>query len=298
MLRTYTSHVVIQKPGREFPMDLIDQINAALPIPRFTIVILLAVLAHVAALLARQLFMLLGQSIVHAALTKVRTVVHLISGISVFTIYFFATGLILAEMGVSITAYLASASVIGLAVGFGSQSIVQDVITGLTVILSDLIEVNDMVEISGQTGIVKSVGMRFTVLQNAMGANVYIPNRTLNSLINYPRGYVRCIVDIELSDSETDNNKTRQVVEVVTQSVKEQFPSVFRAPIEIEGVRTTSSGKQFLRVKFRIWPGRGSIIETTFRQDLIAKHKSELPNAPDLLVAINYEVDQTRPNRA
>ncbi len=265
-----------------------------MPLPRFAIVILLALLAHVAALLARQLFLLFGQSYVHTALTKVRTIVHLISGISVFAIYFFAFGLILAEMGVSVTAYLASASVIGLAVGFGSQSIVQDVITGLTVILSDLVEVSDMVEISGQTGIVKSIGMRFTVLQNAMGANVYIPNRTLNSLINYPKGYVRCLVDVELNGSDSDNETTQHVVAQVTQSVKEQFPSVFRAPVELEGVRTTSSGKQFLRVKFRIWPGRGSVIETTFRQDLIAKHKQALPEAPDLVLAINYEVDSSR----
>src|SRR5690606_22150626 len=58
------------------------------------------------------------------------------------------------------TTYFASASVIALAIGFGSQGIVQDVVTGLTLIFSDLIDVGDMVEISGQSGVVRSISMR------------------------------------------------------------------------------------------------------------------------------------------
>ena len=80
------------------------------------------------------------------------------------TLYFGALGLVLQELGVSLTAYLASASVLGLAIGFGSQGVVQDVVTGLTVILSDLFQVGDMVEIADKPGIVQSISMRFTTL--------------------------------------------------------------------------------------------------------------------------------------
>ncbi len=62
----------------------------------------------------------------------------------------------------SLKTYLASASIMGLAIGFGSQGLVQDVVTGVTLVFSDLIDVGEMVEISGQTGIVRSIGMRFT----------------------------------------------------------------------------------------------------------------------------------------
>ena len=106
----------------------------------------------------------------------------------------------------SLTAYLASASVAGLAIGFGSQGVVQDVVTGLTFIFSDLVDVGDLVEVSGQTGIVRAITMRFVELENALGASVFIPNRTINNVINYPRGYVRCLVDVTLTgDADTKN---------------------------------------------------------------------------------------------
>lgn len=278
-------------------MTLIDQINAVVPLPRFVIVILLAIGAHLVAVAARWLFLRAGQAVGEARLSKVRTVVHLASGITVFAIYFFAIGLILAELGISITAYLATASVIGLAVGFGSQNIVQDVITGLTVILTDLVQIGDMVEITGQTGIVRSIGMRFTVLQNSMGAIVYIPNRTLASMISYPRGYVRCLVDVELIGTDAQNAEIEVLAGQMTQSVAEQFPAVLRAPIEVEERRQTASGKTFLRIKFRIWPGRGTIFETTFRQDLLARLKQIIPDYADFRVSVNYEVDQRQPPR-
>lgn len=274
-------------------MLIIDSLNEALGLPTLLIVVVLAVAGHALAVLLRRLFLALGRSTSGARFAKLQTVIHLLSGITVFTVYFLAIGLILSELGISITAYLATASVIGLAVGFGSQNIVQDVITGLTVILSDLIEIGDMVEISGQTGIVKSIGMRFTVLQNSMGANVYIPNRTLASMINYPRGYVRCLVDIELTGVASTDDEIEEAVGLIAQSAKEQFPAILRAPLELEGRRQTASGKSFLRVKFRIWPGRGSIIENTFRQDLLARIKQIEPGYADYRVVVNYEVDRS-----
>ncbi len=273
-------------------IDLIDQLNAMTALPRVVIVAVLAGFSHLLATLVRSLFLKLGELFAGTRLTKLRTVVQLFAGSAVFSIYFFAIGLVLAEMGVSITAYLATASVIGLAVGFGSQSIVQDVITGLTVILSDLVEINDMVEISGQTGIVKSIGMRFTVFQNAMGADVYIPNRTLASLINYPRGYIRCLVDVALVDDDGTNKGIEKVIALMVESVKEQFPAILRAPVEVGDVQVTASGKRYIRIKFRIWPGRGVIIESSFKQELLDRIRLLDPDYTDGRVIVNYEVDQ------
>ena len=71
-----------------------------------------------------------------------------------FALYFASVGLILHEFKISLTAYFASATVIGLAVGFGLQGFVQDVVIGLTLIFSDALNIGDMVELSGQTGTV------------------------------------------------------------------------------------------------------------------------------------------------
>jgi small conductance mechanosensitive channel len=148
--------------------------------------------------------------------TKLRTLAGLLTGILVFGLYFGTLGFVLQEFGVSLTAYLASASILGLAIGFGSQGIVQDVVTGLTVILTDLFQVGDMVAIGENTGTVQNISMRFTTLLNPLGAKVFIPNRTLSSVTIYPRGYLRCFADVTLSAQTDLAVQMRARIEAIT----------------------------------------------------------------------------------
>ena len=82
---------------------------------------------------------------------KFITLIQLVANGVTFVMYFFAMGLVLEEFGVNLTGYLASASIIALAISFGSQGLVQDVVIGLTLIFSDAMDVGDMVEIAGTT---------------------------------------------------------------------------------------------------------------------------------------------------
>ncbi|MCH8478755.1 MAG: mechanosensitive ion channel family protein, partial [Wenzhouxiangella sp.] len=138
-----------------------------------------AVLAHVGVYLIRLAGGYLTRSEATASVRKLRTVITLVTSVSVFAVYFVVVGFILNEFGIPMTAFLASASVIGLAVGFGSQGVVQDVVTGVTLIFADLLDVGEMINIGGQIGIVRSIGMRFVTLENSMGARVSVPNRTI-----------------------------------------------------------------------------------------------------------------------
>jgi moderate conductance mechanosensitive channel len=97
---------------------------------------------------------------------KAVSLLSLFSSSLIFIFYFAAIGFVLSEFGVPIAAYLASASIIGLAVGFGSQGLVQDVVSGLTSIFSDVYDIGDMVEISGQVGVVTRIGLRFLEIEN------------------------------------------------------------------------------------------------------------------------------------
>ena len=206
-------------------------------------------------------------------------------------LYFSAFGLILSEFGVSLKAYLASASILGLAIGFGSQGLVQDVVNGLTVVFSGLFDVGDMVEISGQTGIVSTFGMRFTVIQNAFGAEVSIPNRIITNVVRYPRGYIRGLADITLPDDPQLAKQAEEKVKTIVQATFEQLSGTFVYPPSMEGRIKTSSGKEFLRVKFRLWPGRGSPIETVFKQEVYYALKALDPKYQDCMVTGKYEVD-------
>lgn len=251
----------------------------------------IAVLTHLVVILVRQFATRTFASMASKRFQKLRSIGTLTTSAIVFTLYFLALGLILREFGVSLTAYLASASVIGLAVGFGSQGVVQDVVTGLTFIFSDLVDVGDLVEISGQTGKVRAITMRFVELENGMGATVFIPNRTISNVINYPRGYVRCIVDISLRGDDASCNAIESAATRLMDTLYEQFPGVFIKPPSKEGRLRFGENKEVLRLKFRIWPSRQQPIENSFYQQLVAELTVVDPDYKPWMVTINYETE-------
>ena len=118
--------------------------NASSPI-RILIIVGVVMGAHLAVVGLHRLSRKLMASRVGSAFSKARTIVSIAGSVAVFAVYFGALGMVLKEFGVSLTAYLASASIIGLALGFGSQGLVQDVVTGLTLVFSNLLDVGDMV---------------------------------------------------------------------------------------------------------------------------------------------------------
>ena len=255
----------------------------------------IAALAHMLVLLLRRFSSSFVHNVGDRRFRKLRSVGTLATSIAMFIVYFLAFGLILRELGVSLTAYLASASVLGLAIGFGSQGVVQDVVTGLTFIFSDLVDVGDLVEISGQTGIVRSISMRFVELRNALGASVFIPNRTINNVINYPRGYVRCIVDVTLRGDGDAKQAAEEIALSLMRATHQQFPGILMTEPSSEGRLALGSGKDILRLKFRIWPNRGQPIETTFVQELTAELRKKDTDYQPWMIAVSYEVEERPP---
>ena len=272
-------------------MEFVDQwINHASPGVRVISLLAVAGIVHLLVIAIRKVaekIVSLGK--IHQ---KAHSIITLTTSALVFSLYFFAFGFILQELGVPLTAYLASASVIGLAVGFGSQGIVQDVVMGLTFVFSDLLDVGDLVEVSGQTGKVRRLTMRFVELENAMGATVFIPNRTINNVINYPRGYIRCMVDIRLTGDHEQKSEIETVSTKLMHGIFEQFPGILLNRPSAEGRKTMAGGVEYFRIKFRIWPNRGQPIETTFVKELTSALKKIDPAYEDWMVAVFYEVEE------
>ncbi len=262
---------------------------------RIGVVLLAVVLAHLLVRLIRVATVRAMSSSLAYQINKTRTVVSLVSSALVFALYFSAIGFALSEFGVPVTTYFASASIIGLAVAFGSQGLVQDVVSGLTVVFTDLLDIGDMVEITGQVGVVERFGMRFTVLRNPLGAEVFIPNRNIANVVVYPRGYVRCIVDVVLPVDADMADRIEETARVVTSTAIEQYPGILRAPPEVAGRTSTQSGKTYLRIKFRIWPGRGGPLEALFQKEMLQSLKKIDPDYADWMVAVNYEVERYTP---
>ncbi len=125
-----------------------------------------------------------------------------------------------------------------------------------------------------------------------MGATVFIPNRTINNVINYPRGYVRCIVDITLRGDDANRDAIEATALRLMSLVQQQFPGIQMREPSSEGRIKFDAGKEILRIKFRIWPNREKPIETTYYQELISEIKQIIPDYQPWMVAISYEVEK------
>lgn len=249
-----------------------------------------AVSAHVATIVIRRASRRILRSKLHSE-AKVVTLTAFATSLMVFGIYFGAIGFVLARLGVPLTTYLASASVIGLAVSFGSQGVVQDVITGLTVVFSDLLDVGDMVEIGGQVGIVEDVGMRFTVLVGFSGSTVFVPNRTITHVINYPKGFVRAYLDARLPEDEQAATRAEQCVRDAAAAAFEQFPGVLLLPPTFEGRHEVPGGATYVRVKFRIWPGQPALLESAVKPAIVQAMRQLDPAYEPWMVSVHYRAE-------
>ena len=223
---------------------------------------------------------------------KFVTLTGLITSGLTLVIYSIASGFILNVLGMNtqqfIATYLATASVVGFAVGFGSQGLVQDVITGLTMIFTDTLEVGDMVDVGGQVGRVEKVGLRFTELRNFYNQQVFLSNRNIANIARFPLGGIHAYVDVQIP-ANADRAKVAEVVKQSAFGMWEQFKAIVLQEPEISDVQ---SGKgqtnDFIRIDFKLWPGQGPLIETTFRQRLTAALKQFDPNYADWMVVVAY----------
>jgi small conductance mechanosensitive channel len=223
---------------------------------------------------------------------KFITITRLIVSAATFIMYFFGFGLILQELGVNLTAYLASATVIGLAISFGSQGLVQDIVIGLTLIFSDAMEVGDLVEVAGTItiviGRVEEIGLRFTKLINFYNQEVFVPNRTISNVSRFPLGGIYAYADIQIP-LVADQTKAVQAIEQIAAGMWGQFGAIILSQPVVGPVEKATGGSwNFLRVHFKIWPGQGSLIEITFRQQIISNMRIFSPTYADWQVPVTY----------
>jgi small conductance mechanosensitive channel len=223
---------------------------------------------------------------------KFITFVQLIGNGVTFLMYFLALGLVLQELGVNLKGYLASVSIVALAISFGSQGLVQDAVISLTLIFSDTMDAGDMVEITGATttvvGRVEEIGLRFTKLLNFYNQIVCIPNRTIGNVSRFPHGGIYAYADIQIP-ADTDRDKAVHAIADIANGMWVQFGAIILSEPAVGPLETAKGGGwHFVRVQFKIWPGQGNLIETTFRQQIICAMKISNPNYAEWQVTVTY----------
>jgi small conductance mechanosensitive channel len=293
------NHPPLRSPpthGTAVIQTLVEAIRALSAGNRVLLIVTLALVAHGLVLVVRRVgrWILGGKATGPGSLARRRpkaaSLTTLVVSALTFLIYFGAVGVILGELGVSLTPYFASATVIGLAVGFGLQGLVQDVVIGLTLIFSDVLDVGDVADVGGQTGRVESIGLRFVSLRTLLDQRVVIPNRNVGQINRYRDGTVLAWLDAQVPPN-ADEETVAAAVERVARSATAQHAGVLVAPPAPLGVHD-AGGWRYVRVRFTLWPGQGGLLETVVRQRVLAAVRALDPEYADWMVAVTY---RTRP---
>lgn len=144
------------------------------------------------------------------------------------------------------TALLAGAGVVGLAIGFGAQGLVSDVVTGFFLLLEKQLDVEDYVTTAGYSGIVEQVGLRTTQIRSFDGTLNYVPNREIISLSNHSRGNMRALVDIGISyDDNID--EAISVIQKACDEMAANDASIIEGPSVI-GVQSLGASDVVIRI--------------------------------------------------
>ena len=145
--------------------------------------------------------------------------------------------LVLSEFGISIAPLLATAGVAGLAVGFGAQSLVKDYFTGFVMLIENQIRVGDVVEVSGKSGVVQEITLRYVQLRDYEGAVHYVPNGTIVTVTNRSRGFAFAVMDVGVGYKE-DIDRVYAVMRETADGLRNdpEFGARILDDIEISGV--------------------------------------------------------------
>lgn len=223
---------------------------------------------------------------------RTATIITILESTLTFIIYFLAVGLIFQEFNLSLRAYLASTTVIGLAIGFGSQGFVQDIVIGLTLIFSNLLKVGDVVEVGGQIGRVESIGIRFTLLVNLHGQKVHLPNRNISVISQFRGGCIRAYIDFQVPEDFTGKRLIQMINPLAIALYNQHKAIIMEAPEHFGVQKTNRGGWNYIRFKFKLWPGQGLLIENNFRQMALAKLRQENPDYADWMINITYRSER------
>lgn len=165
---------------------------------------------------------------------KVETLSAVLKSVIKYLLYFIAIVNILDIFNVKTSSILATAGIGGLAIGFGAQSLVKDVITGFFILLEDQFSVGDHIQIGSYEGIVEELGVRVTKIRDFSGELHIIPNSNITTVTNKARGAMRARVVVTVAYEE-DIDETLRILDRVCEDIAKTNPNVVEGP-EVVGI--------------------------------------------------------------
>lgn len=201
-----------------------------------------------------------------------------------YTIYFIAFFQILAILGVNTTSIVASAGIASVAIGFGAQSLVKDIISGFFIILEGQFDVGDNVKIYNQAafiagGYVMSLGLRSTKIRSKNGEVYFIPNGTINQVVNYSLMYNLALVELPIKIDESIEKVEARVEKVINManSNKEYHDLLYKNDkLHIDYIEKIADNIITINVIGKAKVGKKQDVETMLKRDFYKEFESLL----------------------
>jgi small-conductance mechanosensitive channel len=217
-----------------------------------------------------------SESVPGAAAMRIRTLMSVLWTIVAGLVWFTAVLTILGQVGVNVTPILASAGVVGLAVGFGAQNLVKDFVSGFFLILENQIRVGDVAVINGTGGLVEAITFRTIVLRDQAAVVHVFPNGSINTLSNMTKDWSAYVIDVGVSYRED----TDRIVEVMRRVAGElqsdpQYGSAMLEPIEIIGVDAFTDSAVIIKARLKTLPIRQWMVGREYRRRLKKAFEAE-----------------------
>lgn len=209
---------------------------------------------------------------------RTKTIGKLLNNVITYTVNFIIILLVLSQLGINLAPVLAGAGVIGLAIGFGAQSLVKDVITGFFIIFEDQFGVGDVVQTGSFKGTVEEIGLRVTRIRSWTGEVHIIPNGSIQQVTNFSVYNSTAVVDISIAYEED----VERTVEVLKQTVQDAYPDIENVtkPPEVLGIQTLGASDVVIRVTAECKPNTHVAVERELRRRFKAaleRHQIEIP---------------------
>jgi small conductance mechanosensitive channel len=189
------------------------------------------------------------------ATMRTETIGGVLRSVATFLVWFFATFLVLAELGIELGPLIAGAGIAGIALGFGAQNLVRDFLSGIFMLVEDQYGVGDVVDVGEATGQVEAITLRLTRLRDVEGVVWHIPNGEIRRVGNKSQQWSRALLDIGVSYG-TDIPQAINVIKEVADSVwndPEFGPLVLEEP-EVWGVEQFGPNQVLIRLVLKVAP--------------------------------------------
>ncbi len=238
-------------------------------LPAILIIVVTIFLMRFAAALIKTGFELFEQRITGQNAAAVRRRTHTLSSISRGVVQavmmFIGALMLLSQIGVSITPILASAGIVGIAVGFGAQSLVKDIFAGFLILLEEQYDVGDAIKIGDTTGTVERLTLRVTRIRGLDGALTTIPNGSITTVSNLSRDWSRAVLDVEI-DYGADIDRAMQVMLTTTAQYRQERPDeITEEPVMLGVDKATGTGVT-LRMTVKTAPAKQADIARELRR--------------------------------